>query len=161
MKKMLYGIFMGASLIAVSQVACAEGFEGFYIGAKAGYNSSSAFGQTKSGGFVGGEAGYNAVVSPGMILGVDVWGDNHRNSVTGRDIGVDAKLGNVIDGTMYYVKLGVAGTHPGARVHYGLGLEHKFDRNWGGLVEWTGDSMSKDSTTYNNNNLVVGATYHF
>lgn len=161
MRKVLCGMFVSASMIALSQGAWANGFEGLYIGAKAGANDSSAFGQSKTSGFVGGEVGYNVAVSDGMIFGADAWGDNHTQSATARDIGVDAKLGNVVDTLMYYVKVGVAGTHPGTRVHYGLGLEYKADPNWGALLEWTGDTMSKDTTTYNNNNVVVGVTYHF
>jgi outer membrane immunogenic protein len=84
----------------------------------------------------------------------------HR-SVTARDVGADVRLGSVLDGTMYYLKLGVAGTAPGTRVHYGLGLEHLFDAQWGGLLEWTGDVMSKDATLYRNNDLVAGLTLHF
>lgn len=158
MNKILCGLLLSGSLVGAAQ---ASGFEGFYVGAKAGYNDSSAFGQTKKSWFGGGEAGYNWVVSWNMVAGLDLWGDGHQKSVTGRDYGADFRLGNVNDAMMYYVKLGVAATHPGTRVHYGLGVEYKFDHHWGGLAEWTGDSMSKDATTYTNNNLVVGATFHF
>lgn len=161
MSRVLYGILLGTSLTAISQIACAQGFEGLYIGAKAGYNNSSAFGYTRSSKFAAGEAGYNVLISGHMLLGADLWGDDHRKSLTGRDWGGDAKLGYVDDSLLYYVKLGAAATHPGTRVHYGWGLEYKFSRHWGGLLEWTGDSLSKDSTTYQNNNLVLGATLHF
>lgn len=161
MSRVLYGILLGTSLMAVSQMACAQGFQGFYIGAKGGVNSSSVLSRSHSSTFAAGEAGYNFAVSGNWILGADVWADDHRESVTGRDSGLDAKLGYLDDSLMYYLKLGVAGTTPGKRVHYGWGLEFKFSRHWGGLVEWTGDTLSRGATVYQNNNVVAGITLHF
>jgi len=168
MKNILAGIFGGVALTAAAQIAQAAqpGFEGFYIGAKAGYNDSNTSGavsQTVGSGFVAGEAGYGWAVGENSVLGVDVWADGHKKSVTGRDYGADLKLGGVDYDrkVQYYVKLGVAATHPGNRAHYGIGMEYKFDRRWGGLLEWTGDTKSKDAVNYFNNSYVAGVTYHF
>ncbi len=155
-----------ASSLAFAPLAKAAGigYQGFYLGAKAGVNDSSTSGaanQSVSRAFVGVEGGYGWLLSDTVLLGGDVWGDNHRKSVTGRDYGADVKVGNVENQVMYYIKLGVAATNPGDRLQYGIGLEYKYDLRLGVLVEWTGDSISKDNVNYRNNNYVVGLTYHF
>lgn len=158
-------IMAGVSLVALmaAMQVEAKGLEGFYVGAKVGDNDSTVSGVPNPGlgnAFVGGEAGYNYVVD-GLLLGVDVWGDGHRTAVTGRDWGVDLKLGSVRENTLYYAKLGVAKTYPGARAHYGVGAEYKFADSWGALAELTYDSKTVNGAAYTNMNYVVGVTYHF
>lgn len=162
MRKVMLALMASASLVVAADVKAA-GFDGFYLGAKVGDNDSQVTGVSNPGlgnAYVGGEAGYNYSMG-GLLLGADVWGDNHTKSVTGRDWGVDMKLGSVQDATLYYIKLGVAETAPGARPHYGVGAEHKFTQNWGALAELTYDSKTLNAVTYTNVNYTVGATYHF
>ncbi len=162
MKKLIIAGVSLVALMAAAQVE-AKGLEGFYVGAKVGDNDSSISGVPNQGlgnGYVGVEAGFNYVLD-GLVLGAAVWGDGHRNSVTGRDWGVDLKLGGVREDTLYYVKLGVAETHPGARAHYGVGAEYKFAESWGALAELTYDAKTLNGAVYTNMNYVVGVTYHF
>lgn len=162
MKKLTMALLASGSWFVAAN-ANAGGFDGFYIGAKIAENHSWIAGAPDAGvgrGFVGGEAGYNYVRN-GLLLGGDVWGDNHRRSVTGRDLGVDFKLGHVDGNALYYIKLGAAGTHPGVRPHFGVGGEYKFSPDWGALAEITYDSTTKNSVTYTNSNYTVGVTYHF
>lgn len=175
-------------IIIISFVACisllgtasagAGNFDGFYIGVKGGYNSSkksvTSNSTTSNSPYAGGEAGYNWVSSEHILMsqgimerdvvvfGVNLWADDHTKSVTGRDYGADFKLGAVqYNHTLYYVKLGVAGSNPGTRPHYGLGIEYSFTPHWGVLAEWTGDKDTKNGETLQNNDFVIGMNYHF
>ncbi|HEY5994375.1 MAG TPA: outer membrane beta-barrel protein [Gallionellaceae bacterium] len=163
MKKIIMGVAAVVSLIFAAQVE-ARGFDGFYVGAKAGYNDSSTSGSlvSKVGRpFLGVEAGYNWIMNDRILLGANVWGDDHKQTVTGRDYGVDLKVGGLKDNMLYYAKLGVAQTHPGSRPHYGLGAENVFDRHWGAVIEYAYDSTPKGGITYTNNKFMVGVNYHF
>lgn len=151
------------SLLAATQVE-AKGLEGFYVGAKLGYNDSSESGAANvsvARGFIGGEAGYNWVKSERMLIGVDLWVDDHKQTVTNRDYGADLKLGGLQDNFVFYVKLGVAETHPGVRPHYGLGAEQMLGPNWGAMIEFTYDSITNGGINYTNNKYFIGANYHF
>lgn len=164
MKRILAGVAVVFS-VAAAQAADA-GFKGFYVGAKLGYNDSntSVTGSTNHGSaFLGAEAGYSWIVSDNSLLGFDVWGDDHKKSVSGRDYGMDMKLGSVdFDrNVMYYLKLGLAATYPGIRTHYGAGVEYKFRHQWGALAELTGDTKARSGVNYTNANFVAGLTYHF
>jgi hypothetical protein len=158
--------------------AGAGSFDGFYIGAKAGGNSSkksdTSSSTTSNSAYFGGEAGYNWVSSENilksqgmmerdiLVIGVDLWADDHTESVTGRDYGADFKLGAVQDNNiLYYLKLGIAGSNPGTRAHYGLGIEYIFTPHWGTLVEWTEDKNTKNGETLQNDDYVIGVSYHF
>lgn len=157
---------MVVSLVSLLAAADGEarGLEGFYVGAKAGYNDSSESGVVKfkeGRPFAGGEAGYNWIMSERVLMGVDLWFDDHKQTVTGRDYGADLKLGGLQDNFAYYAKLGVAETHPGARLHYGVGAENLIAPNWGATVEYTHDSISRGGITYANNKFFIGANYHF
>jgi hypothetical protein len=175
-------------IIIIGFVACitllgtvsagAGSFDGFYIGAKAGGNSSkksdTSSSTTSKSAYVGSEAGYNWVSSEyilksqgmierdNLVFGVDLWADDHTKSATGRDYGADFKLGAVQDNNiLYYVKLGLAGSNPGTRAHYGLGIEYIFTPHWGTLIEWTEDKNTTNGETLQNDDYVIGVSYHF
>lgn len=164
MKKIIISIAALTTLLATAY-AGASSFDGFYMGAKAGTDYSKVSGAANLSNiyaFAAGEAGYNWT-NDNILFGANLWADNHqKTSATGRDYGADLKLGSVQNkNTLFYVKLGMAATNPGNRLHYGLGLEHIFAPHWGGLVEWTGDKKTKDAVTYRNDNYMVGVNYHF
>jgi outer membrane immunogenic protein len=162
MKKILLALIASTSFLLAAN-AGATGFDGFYAGVKAGDNVSSTSGAAdpRAGtAFGGGEAGYNSSQDE-FLVGVDVWADNHRRSVTGRDWGADFKVGQVQKRTLYYLKMGVAASDPGTRPHVGAGVEYKLARSWGALAEVTHDVKTRDGITYSNWNYVAGVMYHF
>lgn len=161
-KKILLALIASTSFLLAAN-AGATGFDGGYVALKVGANVSSTSGVADPGmgkSFAGGEAGYNYLQDE-FLIGVDVWADDHKRSVTGRDWGGDFKVGQVQANTLYYLKMGVAATNPGTRPHVGAGVEYKFARSWGALAEVTYDVKTRDGTTYTNWNYVAGVTYHF
>lgn len=157
-------IKMSATLVFVllcTTSVPAMAFEGAYLGGKIGYNSSNpASSRTSDEAYLGGDAGY--VWNQGdVLLGLDAFADNHRKSATGRDLGVDVKLGFRSDKFMPYIRLGLVGTKPGTRVHGGLGLEYKFDPHWSVVGEWTGDTKTVNSIDQTNSNISFGLNYYF
>jgi len=152
-----------ALVFALSGVASAQAseFEGGYLGGKIGYNTSKpTTDYTSNQAYVGAEAGY-AWRMGDVLLGLDGFADDHIKSITGRDLGADVKLGFASDKFMPYVKLGVAGTNPGARVHGGVGMEYKFSRHWSVVGEWSGDSKTVDMISQTNSNITIGLNYYF
>jgi OmpA-OmpF porin, OOP family len=150
-----------ALLIVASSQASESEFDRGYLGGKVGYNTNHpATNNTSNHAYLGAEAGY-AWRMGGVLLGLDGYADDHVKSITGRDIGVDVKLGFPSDKFMPYVKLGVAGTNPGARVHSGVGMEYKFARHWSVVGEWSGDSKTVNSIDNTNSNISIGLNYYF
>lgn len=163
MKKILLVLIASSSFLLAAN-AGATGFDGFYVALKGGVNVSSTSGGGAPGTsqrFAGGEAGYQSSQDQ-FLVGVDVWADNHRHSVTGRDWGADFKVGHQArERALFYLKMGIAESSPGSRPHLGAGMELKFTRHWGALAEVTHDVKIVNSITYSNWNYVAGVTYHF
>ena len=148
------------ALLSVASAQASE-FEGGYLGGKIGYNTNNpATDNTSNEAYLGAEAGY-AWRMGDVLLGLDGYADDHIKSITGRDIGADVKLGFASDKFMPYVKLGVAGTNPGARAHGGVGMEYKFSRHWSIVGEWSGDSKAVNMINQTNSNISIGLNYYF
>lgn len=156
------GLVRAAALcLLVAADAHAGEFGGFYAGVDAGANLSTATSQVdRKSAFAGAVAGYNWEFQR-YLVGVNGFYDAHGQAYTGKDAGLDIRLGLPLSSWLPYVKLGAAGTSPGARVHGGLGVEYKFAASWSVNGEWTADSKSSGPVTYNNNNFAIGVSYHF
>lgn len=141
--------------------AYASDFNGGYLDGKIGYNKNSpSSSSTSNKVYPGIEAGYGWDYG-NLLLGLDVFADGHNKSITGNAYGADVKLGLPMDKYMPYLKLGLAGSGPGTRLHDGLGLEYKFAPQWSVIGEWTMDSKSVNSVANKNNNFAVGISYYF
>ena len=160
MRKITAGIALALVLLTMSTAQASE-FRGGYLGGKIGYNTNSpTTTNTANKSYLGAEAGYGWDKGD-VLLGVDGFADGHNKSITGRDYGVDVKLGVPMNNFMPYVKLGVAGSNPGARVHGGLGMEYKLAPHWSVVGEWTADSKNVNSQVRKNSNISVGINYYF
>jgi OmpA-OmpF porin, OOP family len=160
MKKSTISITLAAALLSVA-AAQASDFKGGYLGGKIGHNTNTPeTNATSNKIYPGVEAGYGWDID-GVMIGVDAFWDDHTKSVTKSDYGADVKLGFPMDKLMPYVKLGMAGSDPGTRVHGGLGIEYKFAPQWSVAGEWTADSKSVNSVTNENSNISVGVNYYF
>jgi len=148
------------ALLSVASAQASE-FEGGYLGGKIGSNTNHpATNNTSNKAYLGAEAGYAWRMGK-VLLGLDGFADDHIKSITGRDVGADVKLGFPSDKFMPYIKLGVAGTNPGSRVHGGVGMEYKFARHWSVVGEWSRDSKTVNSIDQKNNNISIGLNYYF
>jgi outer membrane protein OmpA-like peptidoglycan-associated protein len=167
MKKNTMSIALAAALLSMTAAQASE-FKGANVGVDVGYNTNSKTpsaiaAQNKA--YLGGQVGYNWDMD-NSLLGVDGFADSHSKSVTGRDLGLDVKLGYPMNKLMPYAKLGVAGTNPGTRIHGGLGLEYKLAPQWSIAGEWTADTKTTNQKTVNNTiykniNVSLGINYYF
>lgn len=152
------------SLLAIAHAQASE-FAGPYAGAKLGFNGSDATGvhyqeSTHTTFFPGLTVGYNYDVER-AVLGVEAFADFHGGSTTGKDAGIDAKIGMPINNVMPYARIGFTGFWPDTRLHYGAGVEYKFDKKWSVAAEYTGDTARYDGGNRHNDSLTVGVHYFF
>lgn len=154
-------ILILATMLLSATAAQASEFKGGYVGGKIGYNTNSPDSTATSDEFYPGlEAGYGWDKNE-FLLGVNAFLDHHTQSITGADFGADMKLGFPSGKYMPFIKLGLAGSDPGTRLHGGLGIEFKFSPQWSIAAEWTADSKSVNSVSNKNNNISVGLNYYF
>ncbi|MDP2805905.1 MAG: OmpA family protein [Gallionellaceae bacterium] len=147
-------ILLGVALSANAQSA---DFEGTYAGILVGNNTSSESGLSdKSSAYLGLKGGYNWNFSD-ILVGAEAFYDGHTSSYTHDDVGVDARLGLPMERWLPYAKLGVAASHPGERLHGGVGVEYSLTDRWSLNAEWTTDK--KDSLR--NNNIGIGFNYQY
>ncbi|MFA6121601.1 MAG: OmpA family protein [Sideroxydans sp.] len=150
-------IILGLLLVGVAAAAQASQFSGGYVGLNIGQNTSSQTSLAdKKEIYPGLKAGYNKDIGS-FLLGGEVFGDVHGGSYTKEDLGLDARLGLPMNNWMPYLKLGVAGTEPGSRLHAGLGVEYSLSDRWSINAEYTTDK--KDA--YKNNNIALGINGFF
>ncbi|SAK80567.1 hypothetical protein AWB77_03970 [Caballeronia fortuita] len=140
-------------------------FAGPYVGAKLGANWSDSTGQnprsTHLTFFPGLVAGVNYDVDR-FVVGFEGFMDFHAGSTTRKDGGIDLKFGMPVNGNiMPYGRIGFTGTWPDTRLHYGAGVEYKFQRNWSVAAEYTGDSANYQGGHRRNDSLTVGVHYYF
>ncbi|AOZ06532.1 outer membrane protein [Cupriavidus malaysiensis] len=139
-----------------------EAFTGPYIGTKVGANISSVSGATNRSShttiFPGFVAGYGFGVGP-AVIGAEIFADLHFGSATNKDIGIDAKLGYPIGSFMPYGRVGVTGTSPSYRIHYGAGVEYMATRNISVFSEWTGDTDRAGGSRWVNSSFTIGVNY--
>lgn len=154
-------ISLGLLLVGVAATAQASQFSGPYAGLNIGQNTSSLTAQadTKKV-YPGLKAGYNMDVGS-FLLGGEVFADAHNDSYSKEDVGMDARVGLPMNKWMPYLKLGVAGTTPGTRLHGGLGLEYSLSDRWSINAEYTTDTANKAGSTYKNNNIALGINGYF
>jgi outer membrane protein OmpA-like peptidoglycan-associated protein len=134
----------------------ADDFSGAYIGAGVGSNSSSATSlPSKKQLYPNLRAGYNWDRN-GFLLGAEGFVDAHSDAYSGKDAGLDARLGFIQNKWIPYVRLGFAGTNPGARFHGGIGMEYRLSDRWSFNADWTTDSKAIGIRTYKNNNFTIG-----
>lgn len=175
MKKTVMSTAVLAALLSMSAAQAGE-FEGSWVGAKLGSNSSSLTGfDTQRATTYGIEGGHNWDMG-GFLLGADVFADFNNKATHnpgavnyGSDAyGLDAKLGIDAGRWLPYAKLGYARTNGtgtttvgGSDVHLGLGAEYKFAPNWSLAGEYTTASGKTGVNKLNNNNLTLGVNYYF
>jgi outer membrane immunogenic protein len=139
-------------------------FSGGYIGFKLGENRSNASGVTPSPRhdttFPGLVAGCAFDAGP-IVLGAEAFTDFHHGSATGKDGGLDAKVGVPVGKLMPYARLGFTGSWPDTRLHGGFGVEYKLSRQFGVAGEWTTDTSRVNGTKRRNDSFTVGLNYHF
>lgn len=134
----------------------AEDFSGAYIGAGLGSNSSSATSlSNKKQLYPNLRAGYNWDRN-GFLWGAEGFVDAHSDAYSGKDAGLDARLGSIQNHWTPYVRLGMMGTNPGIRFHGGAGVEYRLSDSWSINADWTTDSKSIGIRTYKNNNFAIG-----
>jgi outer membrane immunogenic protein len=94
-------------------------FSGGYVGFKLGENRSNASGVAPRARhdttFPGLVAGYAFDAGP-LVLGAEVFTDFHHGSATGKDGGLDAKVGVPVGKLMPYARLGFTGSWPDTRL---------------------------------------------
>ncbi|BBU27869.1 porin [Burkholderia sp. THE68] len=153
------------SLFALAHAQASE-FAGPYVGTKVGVNWSDATGRsyqesTHTTFFPGLMAGYNFDVDR-FVVGVEGFADFHNSSTTRNDGGFDARFGMPLDNhLMPYARIGFTGFWPDTRLHYGAGVEYKFQKNWSVSAEYTGDTAHYDGGHRRNDSLTVGVRYYF
>jgi OOP family OmpA-OmpF porin len=150
-----------ASALVGTLTAHASEFSGSYLGGKIGYNENRPSSASTSDKAFPGLQGGHGWDKGDWLLAIEGVYDHHTKSITGRDYAVDLKAGLPADKLMPYVKLGLAGSNPGTRLHGGLGIEYKFAPKWSVLGEWTLDTKSVNSVDQKNNNFSVGLNYYF
>jgi len=154
-------ISLGLLLVGVAAAAQASQFSGPYVGLNVGQNTSSLTAQAdKKKVYPGLKAGYNLDVGS-FLLGGEVFADAHNDSYTKEDLGLDARVGFPMNKWMPYLKLGVAGTTPGTRLHGGLGLEYSLTDRYSINAEYTTDTTNKSGVAYKNNNISLGFNGYF
>lgn len=155
-------ILIFAALTAIAQVACADGFEGPYVGVKIGENSSRFNGpalvQSSPTANVtlgdslyptsGIEFGYNAV-SRGLVIGADAFVDfngigRHAVSIDGSPAYIDAHYGSTIYGGNLKLGMAVGYWMPYLKLGYGSG-------------DGSGDLSGHGSGTH----MALGAEYQY
>lgn len=160
MKKNIISITLATALLSIF-AAQASDFKGGYLGGKIGYNTNTPdTASTSNKTYPGVEVGYGWDMDR-IMVGVAAFWDDHTKSVTESDYGADVKLGYPMDKLMPYIKLGLAGSDPGTRVHGGLGIEYKFAPQWSVAGEFTADSKSVNSVKNENSNISFGINYYF
>lgn len=149
--------------IGLSHAQASE-FAGPYAGIKYGVDFSHSTGQYSADEnvpFFGILGGYNWDFQ-NVVIGAEVFGDFHHHAATKKDGGIDAKLGYPINSNvMPYVRLGLTGTWPNTRVHYGVGAEYMFAKNFSVAAEWTADTANTHGSTRSNDSVTVGVHYYF
>jgi outer membrane immunogenic protein len=160
-KKILVPLIL--ALTGATQVQASE-FTGAYVGAKAGFNWSDSTGHTYQSthatAFPGLTIGYNYDLAP-VVVGIEGFADFHGGSTTKKDAGIDAKVGMPISNVMPYARVGLTGTWPDTRLHYGAGVEYKVAKQWSVAGEWTADRAHYEGGHRQNNSLTVGVHYYF
>lgn len=160
MKKSTVSVALSIALLSMTSAGASD-FAGSYVGANVGQNrTEQSLSPDKTEEYAGLVAGHNWDIG-GVVLGVNGFGDFHKKAYTGRDYGIDGKLGMPSGKWMPYLKLGWAGTDPGDRAHGGLGIEYKLSRAWGVVGEWTTDKKEANSIDYENNKFTIGLNYYF
>lgn len=177
MKKSVINTALLGALLSMSAAQAGE-FEGSWIGAKLGSNSSSITTlDTQRATTYGIEGGHNWNMG-GFLLGADVFADSNGSATHGpapttsygsSAYGLDAKLGLDAGKWLPYAKLGYARTNGngqagaigGSDVHLGLGVEYKFAPSWSVAGEYTTASAKTGVSKLNNNNLTLGINYYF
>jgi OOP family OmpA-OmpF porin len=136
-------------------------FSGSYVGANFSKDYSSlSQSPDKKTEYFGLSGGHNWDKN-GYVLGANIFYDDHGKAYSGRDYGIDGKLGLPNGNWMPYAKLGWAGSQPGDRAHGGLGIEYKFSDNWHATGEWTTDKKTNNGLEYKNSNFGIGLNYYF
>ncbi|HEX5363935.1 MAG TPA: OmpA family protein [Gallionella sp.] len=176
MKKTVISTALLGALLSMTAAQAGE-FEGSWVGAKLGVNSSNITGlDTKNATTYGIEGGHNWDMG-GFLLGADVFADFNNKATHnpgavsyGSDAyGLDAKLGLEAGKWLPYAKLGYARTNGngqagaigGSDVHLGLGVEYKFAPSWSLAGEYTTAAGKTGVSKLNNNNLTLGVNYYF
>lgn len=140
-------------------------FAGPYVGAKFGANWSDITGPnqktTHTTLFPGLVAGVNYDVDR-FVVGFEGFMDFHGGSTTKKDGGIDVRFGMPVnENILPYARIGFTGTWPDTRLHYGGGVEYKFEKNWSVAAEYTGDTSSYQGGHRRNDSLTVGVHYYF
>lgn len=178
-KKTLHVVLLSALSMGAAQ---ASEFQGGFVGARVGSNSTKITGLapvgTKSATTYGLEAGYNWDMNS-FLLGLDAFADSNSSKEHGtaaapynygsNAYGVDARLGLPSGSWMPYVRLGYSQTNgtgaasaiSGGDLHGGVGVEYKYTPNWGVNVEWQGSSAKSNGSKLNNDNITIGLRYYF
>lgn len=153
---------LGALLAAASVASVHAGeFQGTYAGLFLGSNTSSATNLAdKSSTYLGLKAGYSWNFDQ-FLLGAEGFYDAHDQSYTKDDAGLDARLGLPLNRWLPYVKLGMATTTPGERLHGGVGVEYSLTDSWSLNAEWTADSKDADGVNNKNSNIGIGLNYQY
>lgn len=153
-----------AVLVLNAPNAKAGNFDSVYFGINVGSNRSTKSRPPslpdKTTRYNGVVAGYNWDFQS-FLLGVNGFLDSHDSSYTGKDSGVDVKLGVPEEDWLPYVKAGFANSQPGARLHLGLGAEYKFAASWSFYGEWMTDCKNSGTTKYENTNFLIGVNFYF
>lgn len=96
------------------------------------------------------------------MIDAEVFADVHGGSTTRKDAGIDARFGMSINRNLVpYARIGVRGTWPDTRPHYGAGVEYKLNGKWSVAGENAGDGASYDRGHRRNDSLTVGVDYFF
>lgn len=152
-----------SALLAAAGIANAHAgeFEGTYAGLFLGSNTSSASNLSdKNSSYLGLKAGYSWNFDQ-FLLGAEGFYDAHDQSYTKDDAGLDARLGLPLNRWLPYVKLGMAATTPGERLHGGVGVEYSLTDSWSLNAEWTADSKDTDGVNNKNSNIGIGLNYQY
>lgn len=176
MKKCTNFLLLAAALLAMDTVLASQ-FDGVWLGAKLGYNSSDATALDKKGATAFGlEGGYNWDRG-GYLLGLSVFADmngkaTHNPGLVNygsRVYGLDGKLGLNMGSWLPYAKLGYAHTagnggasgFGGNGLHLGLGAEYKLLPSLSVSGEYTNAGAKSGAVKLNNNNFMLGLNYYF
>lgn len=170
------GITLAAALLVLPAARAGE-FDGGWLGGKVGANRSGVTGvDKKSATAYGLEGGYNWNRG-NFLLGVNGFIDSNDSaghnpapfSYGSSAYGLDLKLGLPSGSWLPYAKLGYAQTDgDGAAsaigdggVHFGLGVEYKFNPNWSVAGEYTATSAETGAQKLTNDNFTIGLNYYF
>jgi OOP family OmpA-OmpF porin len=182
MKKIVINVALTAALLGACAAQASE-FDGFFVGGKAGLNSSDITGVTtaskENAMTLGFEEGYNWDMG-GYLLGGSFFADFNQkaNRVAAAvysgsaTVGLDLKLGLPSGSWMPYAKVGWnqtygTGAFPASQfkytndLHLGLGAEYKFAPNWSLAGEWTRSASKIAGSSLRNDNFTLGVNYYF